>query len=120
MAPEHANGINGKVSKKKIGAANSTSKKKAKNHSQKCQGKAAKLNTIDESKYHMIETGEVPCYALHPTDNIFDSRKAGEQIFEWIISPMSVNDFFQEVFEKKPLLIHRNSGVQRKNYNKLF
>lgn len=37
-----------------------------------------------------------------------DSIKAGENVFSWMMSPVSVEEFFSAVWEKKPLHIARN------------
>lgn len=52
----------------------------------------------------------------HPSDN-FDSRVFAQQCLQWLISPYTSEDFQNNCWEKKPLLLKRN---QRDYYSHLF
>jgi lysine-specific demethylase/histidyl-hydroxylase NO66 len=52
----------------------------------------------------------------HPSDT-FDSRHLAQQCLQWLISPYTSDDFQNNCWEKKPLLLKRN---QRDYYSHLF
>ena len=53
---------------------------------------------------------------MSPT-NFADSADAARQLFEWLIAPTTVEDFYENYWEKKPLLIARED---RTHYDGFF
>lgn len=48
---------------------------------------------------------------IHQIDAIYkinDSIERGKEMFSWIISPITINEFFEKNWEQKPCLIQRN------------
>ncbi|PRP86532.1 putative nucleolar protein, partial [Planoprotostelium fungivorum] len=41
-------------------------------------------------------------------EDLFDSNARSNQVFAWLIAPLSVEEFYEKYWEKKPLLIKRN------------
>ncbi len=47
--------------------------------------------------------------SLLSSSRVFDSVSNGKSLFEWLISPIGVGSFFDENWEKRPLLLKRES-----------
>jgi len=41
-------------------------------------------------------------------DDLHDSNARGNQLFSWLIAPITIEEFYEKYYEKKPLLIKRN------------
>ncbi|KAH3856909.1 hypothetical protein DPMN_099504 [Dreissena polymorpha] len=52
--------------------------------------------------------------AMHLLDSVTDSQEDARKLFECMIHPVTVDKFFSELWEKKPLLVRRHI----RNYNK--
>ncbi|XP_070614312.1 ribosomal oxygenase 1 [Erythrolamprus reginae] len=46
---------------------------------------------------------------LQDLEKVQDSRERASKLFQWLIAPLSSQEFFQHYWEKSPLLIHRNN-----------
>lgn len=48
------------------------------------------------------------------------SSDSPHDVFQNLISPMSVDEFFQQYWEKKPLVLHRSDAALAEYYRSLF
>ncbi|XP_063145924.1 ribosomal oxygenase 1 [Candoia aspera] len=46
---------------------------------------------------------------LQELENVQHSRERAAKLFQWLIAPVSSQEFFDQYWEKRPLLIHRRS-----------
>lgn len=60
-----------------------------------------------------------PCFAISGqeiAETEIDSAVRGRQFFEWLIAPVTSEEFFRDYFEKKPLIIKRNRADYYKGW----
>jgi hypothetical protein len=43
-------------------------------------------------------------------DDVEDSAETARSLFEWLIAPITVEDFYENYWEKKPLLVQRTEA----------
>eukprot|EP01117_Protostelium_nocturnum_P001539 TRINITY_DN1184_c0_g2_i1.p1 TRINITY_DN1184_c0_g2~~TRINITY_DN1184_c0_g2_i1.p1 ORF type:complete len:565 (+),score=218.65 TRINITY_DN1184_c0_g2_i1:95-1789(+) len=57
----------------------------------------------DFSSWNTFRTGK----EIVEDEDLFDSTARSRQFFEWLIAPVSIDEFYENYWEKKPLLIKR-------------
>ncbi|KAF3703005.1 Ribosomal oxygenase 1 Bifunctional lysine-specific demethylase and histidyl-hydroxylase NO66 [Channa argus] len=109
-----------KKKKKQNGVADSkvnTAKSQIKSVKKKMRKKALKpaqgeesLQGITEQKEECVNgDGEALDTLLSDLAKVNNSRERASKLFQWLISPIPAKSFFRDTWEKKPIVVQRNS-----------
>jgi ribosomal protein L16 Arg81 hydroxylase len=77
--------------------------------------KRKKPITIQPIQNKKKKTNEKSVFEIISEDSNGNSESKAKKVFEWLISPISISEFFSEYWEKKPLLINRKNKKYNEN-----